>query len=201
MKTFFTSLFICLVVFGAAMFALVMLRDKLPSNRVNKALDAIVEISMEADLPGEKKETKGYLHSPEDIELTNVDDKGKDYTFIYRGETYNCTYIPDNWKVRNSYKITNEADITMICQALCQEHQVHGKDLVSYRTPEDMAYEWVQHNLAYKYLPDGNQYKTKAKDVDLNPADQGLSIKEMYERRTGQTLTLDVIMEYMKGDS
>lgn len=197
-KTFLTSLMIFVVVFGVALFALVMLREHIPSRRFNKAVDAVIEISMEAELP-KQQESKSYIHSPEDIELTNVDGDGEDYTFTYRGEEYSCTYIPDNWKIRNSYKITNEADIKMICEALIEEHPVHGKDLESYRTADDMAYEWVQHNLAFKYLPEGNAYKTKARDVDLNPADQGLSIKEMYERRTGQTLTMDVIMNYITG--
>lgn len=200
LKAFFASLLIFTTVFVVALVALVVFREHIPSNRFNQAVDAVIEISREAELP-QKDTTSGYLHSPEDIELTDVDGNGKDYTFMYRGTEYSCTYIPDNWKIRNSYTITNDSDIVMICSALIAEHPVHGKDLESYRTPEDMAYEWIQHNLAYKYLPEGNYYKTKAKDVDLNPADQGLSIKEMYERRTGQTLTVDVIMDYLKGDS
>ena len=38
---------------------------------------------------------------------------------------------------------------------------------------DDLVYEWQQHNLAYNILPDDNSWKEHAKDVDLNPADQG----------------------------
>ena len=56
----------------------------------------------------------------------------------------------------------------------------------SYRTAEDMMEEWVIHNIAYDYLPDGNTWKSHAKDVDLNPADQGKSLKEMYEEKVNK---------------
>ena len=39
-----------------------------------------------------------------------------------------------------------------------------------------MAYEWEQHNIAYQLLPEDSPYKENAKDVDLNPEDQGKSI-------------------------
>ncbi len=42
-----------------------------------------------------------------------------------------------------------------------------------------MAYEWLQHNIAYELLPD-SEFKASAKDVDLDPDDQGLSLEEIY---------------------
>ena len=142
-------------------------------------------------------EDAGILISPEDIELTNTE--GKKYTFQYDGETFNATYTTDHWTVIDSYKITNEADITIICQALCEEHLVHGADMESYRTPEDMAYEWQQHNIAYEVLPDSSSLKAKAKDVDLDPKDQGKSFKEIYEDRTGKELTIEELLKYLGG--
>ena len=67
----------------------------------------------------------------------------------------------------------------------------------SYRTAGDMAYEWVQHNIAYAVLPDDSRWKKSTKDVDLNPADQGLSFVEIYERQTGKELTVEEIMKHV----
>ena len=60
----------------------------------------------------------------------------------------------------------------------------------SYRTVDDMVYEWKQHNLAFQVLPEGNSFRESAKDVDLDPRDQGKSLVEIYEARTGQKLDL-----------
>ena len=53
-----------------------------------------------------------------------------------------------------------------------------------------MVYEWKQHNLAFQVLPEGNSFRESAKDVDLDPRDQGKSLVEIYEDRTGQKLDL-----------
>ena len=53
-----------------------------------------------------------------------------------------------------------------------------------------MAFEWLQHNVAYAFLPDDSAWKRSAKDVDLNPADQGKTFQEMYEDRSGKTLRI-----------
>ena len=73
-----------------------------------------------------------------------------------------------------------------ICQALIDIHPIHGSDMISYRTSDDMVYEWLQHNFAYSVLPDDNLWKNNAKNVDFDPQDQGKSIKEIYEDRTGK---------------
>ena len=149
------------------------------------------------DAAKEASTESGILISPEDIELTDTDGNGTNYSFLYDGETFKARYIPDNWKIYDSYKITNEADITIICQALTEEHPIHGKDMVSYRTPDDMAYEWLQHNIAYALLSDDSSFKAKAKDVDLNPEDQGRTFEEFYKDRTGKELTMEDIMKYL----
>lgn len=116
----------------------------------------------------------------------NVDGIGSKYEFIYGGEVFTAIYTPDNWKIIDSYKIDKEADILLICQILAAEHPVHGKDMVSYRTPDDMSVEWQQHNLAYKVLPSDHKWKNNAKDVDLDPKDQGKTLSEMFLSRVEQ---------------
>ena len=160
--------------------------------------DAVASEKTTEDASAEDSLADGILSSPSDIALTDTDGKGTDYTFLYDGQTFDAVYKPDNWKVYDSYKITNEADIIIICQALIDVHQVHGKDMASYRTADDMAYEWIVHNTAYELLPDGNELKDHAGDVDLDPKDQGRTLEEIYEDRTGKELTMDTIMEYMQ---
>ena len=128
-------------------------------------------------------ETNSEVKS-EKIEIIDIDGKGKNYSFSYNDETYTATYTKENWHINNSYKIKKEEDIRKICQALIEVHQIHGKDMVSYRTAEDMAYEWIQHNIAYEMLPEDSPWKEHAKHVDLNPEDQGKSLKELYKSRT-----------------
>ena len=147
----------------------------------------------ESPLPDEVEEPPteiGTLLSAEDINLHAVDEAGTNYVFSYRQEEFSARYTYDNWKIIDSYKITDTEDITVICQALLNAHAVHGRDMESFRTPEDMAFEWVQHNFAYEFLPDDNPWKRSAKDVDLNPADQGKTFLEMYEDRTGKKIQL-----------
>lgn len=127
----------------------------------------------------------GLLHSPADIQLHCTDGDGKHYGFTYAGAAFQAVYTPDNWKVIDSYLITNSADIVMICEALKQEHPIHGADMQSERTASDMAYEWGEHNFAYALLPADSPYRANAKDVDINPADQGKSAYEMFLDRRG----------------
>lgn len=136
------------------------------------------------------EESTSVLKSSKDINLKDIDGKGTNYVFTYKGENFNAKYTKDNWKIYNSYKITNGQDIAYICKALIDVHPIHGKDMKSYRTVDDLVYEWQQHNLAYNLLPDDNSWKSHAKDVDLDPADQGKSIAEIYEARTGDKLDI-----------
>ena len=132
----------------------------------------------------------GSLTSTADIGLTNYDGMGAKYYFTYKGEEFRTLYQNDCWTIYDSYKITDKDDMKIICQALIDVHPVHGRDMSSYRTAEDMAYEWEQHNIAYRYLPDDNAWKESAGNVDLDPYDQGRSYKEIYEDRTGQEFDL-----------
>ena len=132
----------------------------------------------------------GILSGVEDIALTDMTGAGTDYVFIYDGNPYAAKYTPDNWEITDSYRITNAMDMAVICQALINVHPVHGRDMVSYRTANDMAYEWSQHNVVYQLLPEDSRWMDSVKDVDFDPEDQGKSYEELYEDRTGRKLDL-----------
>ncbi|MCR5147316.1 MAG: hypothetical protein K6B70_08310 [Clostridia bacterium] len=134
------------------------------------------------------EDTVSVLKSTKDINLHDLDGKKTNYAFTYKNETFSAKYTKDNWKIIDSYKITNANDIGIICKALIDVHPIHGRDMKSYRTVDDLVYEWQQHNLAYNLLPDDNSWRSHAKDVDLDPADQGKSLAEIYEARTGSKL-------------
>lgn len=122
----------------------------------------------------------------EDIILKDIDGNGKNYSFVYNNEIYIATYVKENWNIKDSYRIKDYEIMIQICEELLKIHPIHGKDMISYRTAEDMVYEWLQHNLAYEILPENNPWRKNAKDVDFDPKDQGKSLKELYESRTGQ---------------
>ncbi len=128
--------------------------------------------------------------SASDFNLRDVDGGGWNYAFTYKGEDFRVIYQYDCWTIYDSYKITSKRAQKRICQALIDIHPVHGRDMESYRTAEDMAYEWQQHNIAYKYLPEDNAWRLHAANVDLDPQDQGRTIEEIYEDRTGQEIDL-----------
>ena len=130
-----------------------------------------------------KKKKSSLLESTEDIALTETGEGS--YTFTYAGEAFNAYYTPDNWKIIDSYKITDKSDMTIICEALSDIHPIHTSDYQGYRAPEDLAYEWDQHNTAYNILPDSSKWKANCKDVDLDPKDQGKSFLEMARDRLG----------------
>ena len=128
----------------------------------------------------------GELSSVDDVALVPTDDYGCGYVFTYSGEEFTAYFDTYSWRVYDSYKITNHSDIVTICQALINEHPVYGADWESWRTADDMAYEWEQHNLAWQMLPANSHWRDDAKDVDLDPYDQGKSFRDLYESRTGE---------------
>ena len=152
--------------------------------KVHEILNETLKSAMQSGKPG-------ALTSSADLELTDIDGKGKNYSFTYGGEEFSATYKTDNWKIVDSYRIDNEADMKIICQSLIDEHPVHGKDMVSYRTADDMVYEWQLHNIAYAFLSDDETLINKAKDVDFNPEDQGRTLEELYYSRTGKELNIE----------
>ena len=156
--------------------------------------DALNDAASEALSTVDSSSTAGILKSAADIELTDTDGNGKNYHFYYAGDDFTAIYTTDNWKVKDSYRVHSEADMIIICQALIDEHPVHGKDMESYRTAEDMAYEWEIHNMGYAFFTDDERLKNKAKDVDFDPKDQGMTIEEFYKSRTGKDFDINVIL-------
>lgn len=150
----------------------------------------------------QEESTQAETDGENEFNLRDVYGSGYNYLFTYKGEDFTAIYSYDNWCIFDSYKITNGGDMKKICQALIDEHPVHGKDYVSYRTAKDMAYEWKQHNIAHAILPDDNPWKTTTGNVDFDPEDQGKSVDELYESRTGQEFNFsdhkDDIKEYVK---
>ena len=118
-----------------------------------------------------------------ELKLRDEDGKKTNYCFKYNNNIVKAKYTKDNWKIIDSYKITNEKDMAIICEALIKIHPIHGKDGKSCRTVDDLVDEWVIHNKAYEILPETSKWKTNAKDVDLNPADQGKTLEEFIKDR------------------
>lgn len=175
-------LFIVLIIIGGYLF----LYGCPEMSMLQRAGDDQTEQTEQAEQTEQTEESS----SPSDIGLYDVDGGGWNYAFTYNGEQFRAVYSYDCWTIYDSYKITKKRDMKKICQALIDVHPIHGKDFVSYRTADDMAYEWQQHNLAYKYLPEDNAWRQHAANVDLDPYDQGRSIEEIYEDRTGQEIDL-----------
>ena len=167
---------------------LIVIGFRLNSKEIKSDNDNIVEVSKENDENYINEDEKGYIDNIQEINLHDIDGNEKNYLFTYKGENYSAIYTKDNWHIVDSYKITNEKDMEIICQALINIHPIHGKDKISFRNVQDLVYEWVQHNIAYNLLPEDNKWKTNAKDVDFNPEDQGKNLKDFYESRNGKIL-------------
>ena len=152
-----------------------------------------IELNENRNVEAKNNETNGILQSVDDLSLKDVDGKKTKFTFIYMNEVFNATYTKDNWHIEDSYKINNKNDITIICKALTDIYPIHGKDMKSFRTIDDLVYEWLQHNIAYNFLPEDSPWIDNARSVDLDPEDQGRSIKEIYEARTGKKFNIEDI--------
>lgn len=155
------------------------------------------EATTDNDPDSQTDESDALLTSASDLNFTCQDPSSGKYTFSYNGEVFSANFTTDNWKIIDSYKINNEHDMTIICQTLIDEHPIHGADMTSYRTADDMVYEWFQHNLLYEMLPSDSQWIGHAKDVDFDPKDQNRSFEELYEDRTGKTLSFEDIISHV----
>lgn len=127
--------------------------------------------------------SESLLSSAEDIGLRDVDGNGQNYEFTYDERQFSALYEPDNWHINDSYLIEDRADLVIICQALIDVHPVHSADMTCWRTAEDMAHEWEKHNQAYYLLPDSSEWKSSAKDVDLDSKDEGKSAFDLFMDR------------------
>lgn len=108
------------------------------------------------------------------------------YTFAYGDGSFTVLQEYDNWKVFDSYRIRNSRDIELICRSFIALYPVHGRDLESYRTAEDMTYEWLQHNIAYGFAEDDDALRESAANVDLDPEEQDMNMLAIYLNHKGQ---------------
>ena len=183
---------IIIVIIFLIFFVFQQKRKKDNDSKENIVINNESEIKLNENSISETESDKnnGILVSTDDLSLKDVDGKKTNYSFMYKGEVFNAIYTKDNWHIVDSYKIRNRKDIAIICKLLTDIYPIHGKDMKSYRTIDDLVYEWLQHNIAYYFLPDGSLWKNKARSVDLDPEDQGRSIKEIYEARTGKKFNI-----------
>ena len=181
---FLLSLFMITILLGIGYFTYAQFYKKeiVVEDNIIEKKDTSKDIDQETFLGFviDYEESESILNNKEEINLTSIDDTY--YLFTYNNEEFSAVYTYDNWTIYDSYRVKNKKDIEIICTALIEIHPIHGKDLVSYRTSEDMAYEWLQHNIAYELLPESD-FKNSAKNVDLDPLDQGKSLEEIYRSR------------------
>ena len=130
-----------------------------------------------------EKGSADRLTSPADINLRSGGDGY--YYFTYNDEDFRCLFSYDTWTIYDSYRITNKNDMTVICQALSDVHPVPSRDGLSYRTADDMAYEWDQHNKIYLIAPKDGRTKERTRNVDLDPEDQGKTYEDLYRENLG----------------
>ncbi|MBR4462255.1 MAG: hypothetical protein IKS51_06725 [Erysipelotrichaceae bacterium] len=181
-------LILAMLVMAGGLYVIVSgIRD---ANDFTEITQEITEVIEETDIRPEDVETfMGFvvdyvqsdpiLSSAEELGLSR---NGDTVYFTYDSQSFQAVYTPDNWTIYDSYRVRNSKDMEIICEALIEIHPIHGNDMVSYRTAADMAYEWLQHNIAYEFLPESS-YKQSAKDVDLDPQDQGKSLEELFSSR------------------
>ncbi len=152
---------------------------KAPEITTKAAETTVTTCISSSETESEAAAETGLLSSAEDVGLYDADGTETNYQFSYGDEFYSVIYTEDNWKIIDSYKITSPYDMFFICEALISVHPIHGKDYVSFRTAEDMVFEWQEHNAAYMTLPDTSKWKLNTKDVDFDPEDQGKTGIEM----------------------
>ena len=116
------------------------------------------------------------LASTDDLNLRS--DDSEHYSFEYGGITYTAEFQGNSWRIYDSYRIMNHEDMLLICQALTAEHPIPTADGKGNRSIEDLAHEWDQHNFAFTLLPEGSEWKERARHVDLNPEDQGKELMD-----------------------
>lgn len=188
-----------IMILAAMAFAMVGCGELAEGQTDGDAVSEETEGETAADSEDGEEEDSG---AREDINLRDIYGGGSNYLFTYKGEDYSAVYYYDNWCIYDSYKITSGRAMKKICQALIDEHPVHGSDYESFRTADDMVYEWKQHNIAYAVLPDDNPWKQTTGNVDFDPEDQGKSVEELYESRTGEEFDLadhkDDIKRYLE---
>ena len=154
------------------------------SENISKLAKALYAYNYAANMYFESSAGSDPTISESDFTLTESgsDYDAERYFFTYGDEKYNATYTPysgGDWKVIDSYKITNRADIVMICEELSKLHRIEGR-ITQYRTAKDMADEWEIHNRGYAVAMNYGMdiAVARLKDVDMDKKDQGKSFDD-----------------------
>lgn len=149
------------------------------SENIIKLAKALYSYSFAANMYFEGTPADEPTISDKDFEVTydGKDDYAENYSFTYGGETFTVHYTPysgGDWKVVDSYKITNKADMVLICEKLHRLHKIEGR-ITRYRTAKDMADEWEIHDQGYVLAKNYGMDSAVArlKDVDMDKKDQG----------------------------
>ena len=124
------------------------------------------------------------------VNFDSSDDYADNYSFTYGDETFLVHYTPylgGDWKIVDSFKITNRADMVIICEKLLKINQVEGR-ITQYRTAKDMADEWEIHNQGYKIAKSLSMASAveRLKDVDLDKKDQGKTFDDFLAEFLGK---------------
>ena len=182
----------CKMKFSALSYAYSLLKsseeDEESDDSLVKLAKALYAYSFAADMYFEASAGESPSLSETELELTETDDDI--YAFSYGGETFTAQYTPyigGNWKVVDSYKITNRADMVIICERLLKLNKVRGR-ITRWRTAKDMADEWEIHNrgysLALAYSMEGAA--ARLKDVDMDKKDQGKTFDDFLAEFLGR---------------
>ena len=118
------------------------------------------------------------------------DDYADNYSFIYGDETFTAHYTPylgGDWKIVDSYRITDRGDMVVICEALLKENKVSGR-ITRFRTAKDMADEWVIHDQGYTLAKAYSMTDAvrRLKDVDMDKKDQGKTFGDFLNEFLGK---------------
>ncbi len=162
------------------------------SRNLVKLVKALYAYNFAANMYFEASSGAAPTLSENDFELTYTgsDDYADNYSFSYGDETFTAHYTPylgGDWKIVDSYKITNRADMIIICEALLKESKVCGC-ITHYRTAKDMADEWEIHNQGYVVAKNYGMASAvdRLKDVDLDKKDQGKTFDEFLAEFLGR---------------
>ena len=163
--------------FSALSYAYSVLSEREPSDDLVKLVKALYAYTFAANIYFERD--SGDEEPTLDSSDFKLNDLGNwQYSFTYGGEEFSVgLYFPVgcDWQIVDSYKITNRADMIVICEALLREHKIGGC-ITRYRTARDMADEWEIHNRGYSIVKDLAYMASAAnrlKNVDLDKKDQG----------------------------
>ena len=87
--------------------SLAQINDEASESRSSDSVTGYANAESDDESAKTSSESIGILTKASDIELTDVDGKGKNYVFSYADESFYATYTTDNWKIIDCEKIKN----------------------------------------------------------------------------------------------